>query len=276
MRFALPVYAKLNLTLRVTGRRPNGYHELKSAFMRIPSGETVFLTPGVKEDSVTMTGLDLHFEGENIVSKALRLAREAGAKVPPLRVEIAKALYPGSGLGTGSGNAAAVLRWLAPQYPNLPWEDIAARVGADVSFLFSGLPAARVSGIGERLEPLAVPNINGFVAFPCWDVGTVSAYAELDSACSGHYPMNESGAEAELERVIHALTNGEHIGLLPNDFVSSLVAAHSQYTELFGLFEKAGCTAWGITGSGGAAFAVFGGTPPVIVWPEWIRQVLYF
>ena len=73
MRFVLPVFAKLNLTLRVTGRREDGYHDLMSVFLRVPSGETLFVTPNAETDRVEMRGLDLTFEGENIVSKALRL-----------------------------------------------------------------------------------------------------------------------------------------------------------------------------------------------------------
>jgi 4-diphosphocytidyl-2-C-methyl-D-erythritol kinase len=274
MRFVLPAFAKLNLTLRVTGRRADGYHELMSSFLRVPSGETLFVTPGVNEDGVEMTGLDLSFSGENIVSKALRLAREAGAEIPPLRVSIAKALYPGSGLGSGSGNAAAILRCLAPRYPGLPWEDIAGRVGADVSFLFSGLQAARVSGIGERIEPLQIPNLNGCAAFPDWDVGTGSAYAALDAAYPKGYPMNGEDARAELDQILSRLGRGERIGLLPNDFTPPLLADHPRYRELFKLFERAGSSGWGITGSGGAAFALFSGAVPVIQWPEWVRQIL--
>lgn len=276
MRFVLPVFAKLNLTLRVTGRREDGYHDLMSAFLRIPSGETLFVTPDAERDAVEMRGLDLDFVGENIVSKALRLAREGGARIPPLRVEIVKALYPGSGLGTGSGNAASLLRWLAPQHPDLPWADIARRVGADVPFLFSGFPAARVSGIGERIVPLAPLCVSGCAVFPDWDVGTGSAYAALDAAYPGGYPLSEGDALKELDRVYQALGLGRRAGPLPNDFLPSLVEAHPQYRELFSLMENAGALAWGITGSGGAAFALFSGPVSVIPWPEWARQVLFF
>ena len=282
-RFVLPVFAKLNLTLRVTGRRENGYHDLVSLFLRIPSGETLFvepLPPDADGDQVEVRGLDLRLEGENIVSKALRLARTgAGANIPPLRVEIAKALYPGSGLGSGSGNAAAILRWLAPQYPQLPWQDIARRTGADVPFLFSALPAAQVTGIGDHLEPLSALSLSGLVAFPEWDVGTGNAYAELDAAYRNGYPLGEAQAAGELTQIHRLLSEGRCTRSLPNDFLPPLVAAHPQYQELFGLFEKARALGWGITGSGGAAFALFDGegkNAPALLWPGWVRQVLCF
>lgn len=272
----MPSFAKLNLTLRVTGRRDDGYHELVSLFVRIPSGEALFVTPDAGEDAVVMRGLDLNFSGENTVSRALRLAREAGAEIPPLRVEIVKALFPGSGLGSGSGNAASLLRWLAPSDPALPWEDIARRTGADVPFLFSGFPAARVSGIGERIEPTAFPFLRGCVAFPDWDVATGSAYAALDAAYSGGYPLGPEGALAEFNHVHEALKRGESVGLLPNDFMPPLVESHPQYNEWFSLMESVGALGWGITGSGGAAFALFQDEHEPVLWPEWVRQVLFF
>ncbi|WP_208872703.1 hypothetical protein [Fretibacterium fastidiosum] len=85
MRFVLPAFAKLNLSLRVTGRRSDGYHDLLSIFLRIPSGEAlrVELLPAGAEDRVEVLGMDLRLTGENVVARALRLAREAGAEVPP-------------------------------------------------------------------------------------------------------------------------------------------------------------------------------------------------
>ncbi|MCR5347402.1 MAG: 4-diphosphocytidyl-2C-methyl-D-erythritol kinase [Fretibacterium sp.] len=283
----LPVSAKLNLTLRVTGRRDDGYHNLVSLFVRIPSAETIFvspLSPDGTEDEIDVRGLDLRIVGENIVSRALRLARGAGASIPPLRAEITKALYPGSGLGSGSGNAAAVLRWLAAQYPVLSretWREIARRTGADVPFLFSGLSVAQAAGIGDQLRPLPPLALTAAVAFPDWDVGTENAYASLDSAYRDGYPMNEEGARAEMEDVFRALSEGRTVGLLPNDFLPPLVEAHPQYRTLFGLFEQAKALGWGITGSGSAAFVLFKGegeekTAPVLALPDWVRQVLFF
>ena len=113
--------------------------------MRIASGDVLYITESkTGHDIVTA---DIPLEGENIVAKALRIARENGFKVPYLNVKIHKSIMPGSGLGAGSGNAAAVLWWLGAQ-------KLAAKVGADVPFLVSGLNLASVSGIGEHIEPL--------------------------------------------------------------------------------------------------------------------------
>ena len=99
MRCILPSFAKLNLSLRVTGRRGDGYHDLVSLVLRIPSGETLRVAKRPEPASGDLVKVkDMTLEGENIVEKALRLARESGLSVPFLEVEIVKSLFPGSGL----------------------------------------------------------------------------------------------------------------------------------------------------------------------------------
>lgn len=281
MRFVLPVFAKLNLTLRVVGRRDDGYHNLVSAFVRVPSAEVLYITPPEEEsgcsggDEITISSSEIVIEGENILQKTLNLARARGVKIPPLRIEIVKSLFPGSGLGAGSGNAASLLKWLAVRDPDFGWMDLAKTIGADVPFLFSGFSSALVTQIGEALEPLSPLLLKGVVIFPDWSVGTGGAYESLDLACGGRYPLSELESVIELKRVYGALRAGEKVGLLPNDFAPPLMDRFKGYQELFDLFEDWGCLGWGITGSGGAAFALFRSMRQS-VWPSWIRQVLPF
>ena len=247
MRFVLPSFAKLNLSLRVTGRRDDGYHDLVSLFLRIPSGETlrVLRRPDpASGDLVNVEGMEL--EGENIVARALRLARESGLTVPSLDIEILKSLFPGAGLGAGSGNGAALLRWLAAEIPDPRWPEIARRTGADVPCLFSGLPVTLVSGIGDCLEPLPALSLGGWVLFPEWSVGTKGAYDELDARHPGGYPLCASEARDEALRLYAALQKGERVGLLPNDFALPLLERFPGYRELFGTLERSEALAWGI------------------------------
>lgn len=276
MRVILPSYAKMNLSLRVTGRREDGYHNLVSLFVRIASGEVlrVSVLPDPEgEDRVRVEGMAL--EGENIVFKALRLARSAGLSVPCLDVELVKSLYPGAGLGAGSGNAAALLRWLAADGGEGRWAEVVRRTGADVPFLFSGCSAALVAGIGDRIEPVVPLPLRGWVVFPDWSVGTKNAYGDLDLRHPDGYPLSEPDARAEAMRLHEALGRGERVGLLPNDFAPPLLERFPDYRRLFDRFERLGCMAWGITGSGGAAFALFEGEGRAPDWPDWVRQVLY-
>jgi 4-diphosphocytidyl-2-C-methyl-D-erythritol kinase len=294
VRFLRYSAAKLNLSLRVTGKREDDYHHIMSLFLRLPRVETLLISKAweaEKGDSVRVHGAEV--EGENIVSRALRYAREAGCRVPFLDVEILKTLYPGSGLGAGSGNGAEILRWLAEKEGKAGkagekaavdeplWQSVALETGADVPFLFSGLPLALVSGVGETLEPLEPLRLCVVVVFPPWSVETGNAYKRLDRWYEGTYPLNEAAARTEAKDLCARLRNEEVVGLLPNDFTPELVHKFPDYDKLFDGFEKAGACAWGITGSGGAAFAVFHESPSREFFLEWplgielgIKQVL--
>lgn len=173
--------AKVNLTLRVVGRRADGYHLLHSLVVFADVGDRLTLTPGDE--------LDLHVEGptaaqagpaeDNLVRKA---ARALAARVPALRTgtfRLRKELPAAAGIGGGSSDAAAALRLLA-QANGLPLADprlhaAAAATGADVPVCLD--PRARfMSGIGEVLSPpvtlSALPAVlaNARVAVPTRDV----------------------------------------------------------------------------------------------------------
>ena len=283
MRFTQPSAAKLNLSLRVTKKRRDGYHDIVSLFMRLPAVEMLCISKdgGYVADNVRVSGVEV--KGENIVSSALRLAREAGLDVPFLNVEITKTIWPGSGLGAGSGNAAAVLLWLAksaePQ-ENDPtcqkWQNVAFKTGADVPFLFSCYPLAMASGVGEILEPLEPLRLYVSIVIPKWSVGSENAYSQLDSRYDGKYPLSDSEARAEAYALHQKLRAGEQIGLLPNDFSASLIEKFPDYLEFFDMCDKSGSIAWGITGSGGAAFALSYRAQPCLAEarPSWARRVL--
>ena len=97
MRIILPTFAKINLTLRVMNRRQDGYHNLVSTFFKIPSGDVLYISESTAGIDVVNSNIIIH--GENIVSKALKIARQEGFKIPPLNIKIHKSIPPGSGLG---------------------------------------------------------------------------------------------------------------------------------------------------------------------------------
>ena len=262
MRVILPTFAKLNLTLRVINRRPDGYHNIVSTFLRIPSGDVLYISESTA--GIDVVNSNISIKGENIIMKALRTARESGFKFPYLNVKIHKSIPPGSGLGAGSGNAAAILLWLGA-------EKVAAKVGADVPFLCSDHEMAIVSGIGEHIEPAKGGIPHGVIAIPDWQTDTKSAYQELDSL---GYGVDTLLARTEMRDMYHA-NAGKRVGLLPNDFLKVLIKEHPKYNELFSIFDEAGADAWGVTGSGSAAFAVLN-APKIFKWPSYVKNVLYF
>ena len=265
MRVILPCFAKINLSLRVINKRHDGYHNLVSAFIKINSGDVLYISESTSQADIVTC--NMHLQGENIVAKALRIAREEGFRIPYFNVKIHKSIPPGSGLGAGSGNAAAVLMWLGA-------ERVAPKVGADVAFLCSNTKVAIVSGIGDRIEKIENEDLHGIIAIPNWETNTKDAYAELDAM--GYDKVDIMLARKELIDVYHANASaGKKIGLLPNDFVKVLVKKHPKYNELFRIFQNADANAWGVTGSGSAVFGLLN-RPVILKWPDYIKHVIYF
>jgi 4-diphosphocytidyl-2-C-methyl-D-erythritol kinase len=221
------------------------------------------------EDRLLVEGV--HIPGENLVLRAARFLRDRfkDRLLPNLDMRLVKYLPPGSGVGAGSGNAAALLRWffsvMGDEYDLEEEISGIASIGADVAFLASGYDLAFAGGIGERLEGIDESgvdvNLPAVVIFPRWSNATAEAYASLDrireqdSAPADLMTCEE--AREESRAVLRGLAGRKHIGLLPNDFLRCA----SEYTEHYGLLynavEKAGAIAWGLCGSGSSCFALF-------------------
>jgi 4-diphosphocytidyl-2-C-methyl-D-erythritol kinase len=181
MRLEAP--AKLNLTLSVVGRRADGHHLLESVVVLLELADRLLLMPGG-------TGLRLEGEGadtlplgdENLAWLGLRagLGGEPGLACLALEKRIPSA----AGLGGGSSDAAAAWRlgraWrgLTDQAGGEDLEDL-AEIGADVPFFASGAAAARVTGIGERIEALAPERHHVVLAHPPFGLSTAAVFAEL-------------------------------------------------------------------------------------------------
>ena len=142
MRQTISAPAKLTLSLRMTGLRDDGYHLIDAEMVTLDLCDTLVITEGEHGLTVTGGGPDVPTGPTNLVSQALALAgREA-------RVDLTKRIPSQAGLGGGSSDAGAVLRWAG-----VSDLDAAASLGADVAFCVVG-GRARVSGIGEVVEPL--------------------------------------------------------------------------------------------------------------------------
>ena len=281
LSFFLQSAAKLNLTLRITGRRPDGYHDLRSLFFRLPGLESLtitFMYAHNVNDILEVQGEAV--PGDNILIKVLALARQR-TFVPSLRMKLVKNVPPGSGMGGGSGNAAALISFMDMFCNGRPAVN-AEEAGSDVPFLAGGFRFAAVSGRGERVEPLPVPphHLRTLVAVPAWTVSTSAAYAALDALFPERFPLSSEEAEEELRGVFSILAGNGDAGLLPNDFSEILLRQHPEYASLFALFQKAGACGWGITGSGSASFALFRDMDAVhkAAWAlgdrKWIRKII--
>jgi len=153
--------AKINLTLKVVGRRPDGFHELESIFLRIGLTDRLTMAPASTGDvdRLTVTGLPgAPSTRDNLVLRALHALRgHAGIDFPPLDVTLDKRIPAAAGLGGGSSDAASALKlaqaaWgigLAKAEESALGEDL----GSDVPFFLSELTEALVEGRGEHVSP---------------------------------------------------------------------------------------------------------------------------
>ena len=133
--------AKLTLSLRVTGRRADGFHLIDAEMVSLDLADTLTFVAG---DGLVVRGRDAGVSAadDNLVARALRVVGRTA------HVTIDKCIPAGAGLGGGSADAAAVLRWAG-----VTDLDVAVTLGADVPFCLLG-GRARVTGIGERVAPL--------------------------------------------------------------------------------------------------------------------------
>jgi len=254
---------KLNLTLRILDRREDGFHNIVSTFFRLPVQETLTISP-VFDESSREDRLQVHGEmitGKNILQDVLDTARGKEILIPPLAMELWKTFPPGTGTAAGSGNAAALVKWLEETWDMRFSADELAKLGADIPFLRAREVLSIRGGVGEiALEKdLAMRRIFvKLVVVPDFSSDTELAYAALDQERSlAAMPVSERDAVVEAGNTIESLQRGEHVGLLPNDFTNLLLAGHPLYERVFDLFEDCGATCWGITGSGSGCFAFF-------------------
>lgn len=177
--------AKLTLTLRMTGLRDDGYHLIDAEMVSLDLGDTLHLAEGdglEVVDAHSGAGLVVGEGDDNLVRRALALVGRSA------HVRLEKRVPAGAGLGGGSSDAAAVLRWAG-------FDDVeaAAGIGADVAFCLVG-GRARVSGIGEVVEPLSFEARTLTLWTPPFGCSTPAVYRAWDEM-SG--PRGDHGNDLE-------------------------------------------------------------------------------
>ena len=179
---SLAAPAKLTISLKMTGLRPDGMHLIDAEMVTLDLYDTLDVDPSSSGLTVTGGGDDIPTGPTNLVNQALALAgRTAG-------VSLTKRIPSQAGLGGGSSDAGAILRWAG--FDDL---DAAASIGADVAFCTVG-GRARVSGIGEIVEPLDYVERTFTVVTPPIACSTPAVYRAWDDLGG---PSHDSGNDLE-------------------------------------------------------------------------------
>jgi len=253
-RARVPALAKLNLDLRVLGKRADGYHELRTVFQTISLADTleIAFTPGRKTEIELKDDLGIP---DNLALRAARLAMEAMRAGGRLEMRLWKRIPMGAGLGGGSSDAAAVLLTLpALTGCRIGMEalaSLAARLGSDVPFFLLGGTALGI-GRGTELFPLPdAPWRRGLVVAPGIHVDTAQAYAALSPGLTSDAQQNKM---ISFQSFTWDPVAG---GPAANDFEAVVFARHGRLASLKRGLLRAGASHAMMTGSGSALFGLF-------------------
>ena len=210
-------YAKLNISLDVGAKRPDGYHEMNMVMQTVSLCDE--LTVAQTDDGRITARSNLRFipsDERNLAVKAARVFFEAaGIEGQGLLLTLRKRIPVGAGMAGGSSDAAATLRALNAMYGGRfsvsQLETLAQQVGSDVAFCVAG-GTALARGRGEILEPLPpLPDCRIVICKPEFSISTPELFRKLDSAPLRHHPdtagILEALARGELRAVCRRMYN---------------------------------------------------------------------
>ena len=246
--------AKLNLYLRVLGKRPDGYHELETIFERIDLADELTFEPA---DTITLTCTDstLSCGEDNLILHAARLLQRERGTLAGARIHLTKRIPIAAGLGGGSSDAAAALRGLNALWDlRLPQErlrELAATLGSDAAFFLYRSPLAIGRGRGELCEPLEGQSVAHVLVVPDARLSTREVYASLN------LPL--TAPPSSITIVAHALRNGSYRELaagLWNDLEEAAIRRCPVISRSEELLRTCGAVAARLSGSGPAVFGV--------------------
>lgn len=245
--------AKLNLFLRVLGRRADGFHEIETLVQPVTLADGVEVR--IADDGLHLEVVGGHADGvprgnENLALRAARVLADEAGVTQGARLMVVKNIPVAAGLGGGSADAAAALRGL-----NLLWDCglaandlalVAAKVGSDVPALVSGGPVL-ARGTGERVEPAAIMRTWWTLMTPSFPVRAGDAYAWWDEYGGpvGRDPI----------RLLAALKAGDPTSVGPllfNDLAGPVSAKHAEIRAARGALLEAGALGAVMCGSGPA------------------------
>jgi len=272
--------AKVNLTLRVNGRRADGYHDLESVVAFADCADRLTLTPGAALD-LKMSGPLAQACGETSDNLVLKAARLLAERVPGMKVgsfTLDKVLPVAAGIGGGSADAAAALRLLAelnglaPDDPRLL--EVAQLTGADVPVCV-GSRACVMTGVGETLQPLNLPTMPCVMVNPCVPVATKDVFGALglrngellvgatDVLLQDSWPDEGASLEEWVEALAAGTNDLEAPAMRVQPIIGDVIAA---------LSASNGAWLTRMSGSGATCFAVYENTADAQRAAEKIRR----
>lgn len=278
---ALKAPAKINLSLRVLGRRPDGYHDIDSLMQMVGLYDDVAVAPGRRGLDVFVEGADLPGGPGNLVyDAATALAKAAGVSTGA-SIRLTKRIPIGAGLGGGSSDAAAALMALSRLW-GLRWTrtrlaELGAGLGSDVPFFFFG-PTARVTGRGELVARTTRPRLVGeprpsewaVLVNPGFSVSTRWAFERLTTG----------GSIVTIPRLLEAPVSAPCP--VENSLESVTASSYPVIEEIKRWLRDAGAGVALMSGSGPTVFGLFSSRAEAVrarvglpqAWMGWVVKLL--
>lgn len=244
--------AKINLYLKILGRRPDGYHELDTVMARLDLADRLWVdfSSSYEEDRLelinALDGSPVDFTGpDNLILKAVaEFRRQTGWPVHGISVQLEKNIPLGAGLGGGSSDCAAILSALNDATPTplnrQELERLGLSLGADVPFFLQPAPLARAGGVGQKFSPLPVD----FKSWPGRGLILVNPGLQLSTALVfKNWDLTNQAVNNNLGPI-----SPPHPG--ENDLLAPAGRLVPALTEVIGVIKALNPLTWGLSGSG--------------------------
>jgi 4-diphosphocytidyl-2-C-methyl-D-erythritol kinase len=256
--WCVPAFAKINLGLRILGKRPDGYHDVETLFLQIDLADRLFFEKTAEgRFALTCNNPDIPVDASNLCSRAYRLIAGAVKRQLGVRLHLEKNIPAGAGLGGGSSDAAITLialnRLFELNLSNDTLYHLATQLGSDVAFFLSGgLCAGR--GRGEILEPLAgLPKFCILLITPPVVVSTAWAYQNYNKLGLTKTQKSRKLPSSNIEQ----LTGQELAEICQNDLETVVFEKYEELAAIKMQLKNSGAFVSSMTGSGSAMFGLF-------------------
>ncbi|MCC7030925.1 MAG: 4-(cytidine 5'-diphospho)-2-C-methyl-D-erythritol kinase [Chitinophagaceae bacterium] len=249
---------KINLGLHITGKRPDGYHDLESVFYPLPLRDALEMVVAETNSFATYGAPIPGDSSDNLVLKAYDVLKQNFPDILPVKIALLKNIPMGAGLGGGSANGAEALKMLNELFKlNLDDEVLAGyalKLGSDCPFFIKNCPAL-ATGRGEILKPIDL-DLSGYqfvIVKPPVHLSTAWAFSQI---CP---QIAHSGLLQILAQPVDTWKN-----LLSNDFEPAVFKAYPQVGAIKNSLYQAGALYSSMSGSGSAVYAIFDQDVPVV------------
>ena len=262
-------HSKINLGLRVLGKREDGFHDIESVFVSIPFHDVLEIIP-TPNFHFQYTGVD-HIAGDNLVVKAYEALKKV-VNIPPVTIHLHKNIPMGAGVGGGSADATFTLRGLNEQF-NLELSynqlhEIALSIGSDCPFFLKDV-SQYVTGRGENLKEVDL-NLEGYylvIVNPGIHISTKEAYQNLQ------IPKREESTSFK-ELIKLPITKWQ--GKFENDFEKYAFEKYPEIKQIKESLHAHGAVFASMTGTGSTVYGIFEKEEEIPSFENYFQKIMKF